>query len=203
LLSTSSGVRVTAIDRVAQGSNTGGRSFYPEPAGPIFGIDMALIKPGNPGESWLMYKIEMAPHPVTDAGEAPKALCTPPLGSDAVTTRGESYTSRAPIVPAASDAERERLGDYVLGRWMPYPSAASDYSTQPLTFEERERVRRWIAQGAPTPDCGGCGIPGEPTAGAGSGSEAGAPDAGDAGRARDGGDAADAADAGDAGDAGP
>jgi hypothetical protein len=167
LLSTSSGVRVTALRRVAQGSNTGGRSFDPEPAGPVFGIDMALINPGNPGESWLMYKIEMAPPPVIDAGAAPRALCTPSVGSDAVTTPGAPYTSRAPIVPAASDAERERLADYILGRWMPYPSAALDYSTQPLTFEERERVRRWIAQGAPTPECGGCGVDTSPTTDAG------------------------------------
>lgn len=157
VLSTSSGVRVTAIGRVAQGANTGARSFDPEPPGAIFGIDMALIEKGNPGASWLMYKIEMAPHPVVDAGPTLNTVCTPPAGSDAVTTRGEAYVPRAPIVSVAPDAERERLADYVLGRYMPYPTGNTSYETQPLTFEERERVRRWIAQGAPTPECGGCG----------------------------------------------
>lgn len=164
ILSTSEGVRVTAINRVAQGANTGGRSFDPQPDGPVFGVDMAIIKappgqPGEPGASWLMYKIEMAPHPVTDAGAASNALCTPPASSDAVLTPGDPYVPRAPIVRAASNDERERLGDLMLGAPMPYPQSAVGYNTQPLTFEERERVRRWIAQGAPTPECGGCGIP--------------------------------------------
>ena len=175
ILSNSSGVRVTAIGRVAQGSNTGGRSFDPAPASPIFGVDMALVEKGNPGLSWLMYKIEMAPLPVVDAASPTSStyLCTPPAGSDAVLTPGDPYTSRAPVAQA-SDAERERLADYVLGRFMPYPSGTVLPETQPLTFEERERVRRWIAQGAPTPECGGCGGVTAPA----SAPDAGATDAG-------------------------
>lgn len=164
-LTSSAGIRVTAINRVAQGANTGGRSFDPQPDGPVFGVDMAIIsadKPGatgNPGASWLMYKIELAPHPVIDAGPNPSYYCTPPAGSDAVTTPGDPYVSRAPIARAASDSERERLSDYILGRSMPYPVGGLGYVFQPLTFDEREQVRRWIAQGAPTPECGGCGTP--------------------------------------------
>lgn len=180
ILNTSSGVRVTAVGRVAQGANTGGSSFDPVPAGRVFGVDMALVEKGNPGASWLMYKIEMAPHPVIDAGPSATYLCTPPSTSDAVTTPGGPYVARANVAKA-SDEERERLADYILGRYMPYPSGSVLPETQPLTFEEREAVRRWIAQGAETPECGGCGaVTPPPDAGAGD-ADAGDDDAGDAG----------------------
>lgn len=159
ILTSGDGVRVTAVGRVAQGSNTGGRSFTPSPAGPEFGVDMALIEKGNPGASWLMYKIEMAPHPVIDAstGVAEKILCTPPPGATPIPSPAAAYAPLAPVIPEANDSERARLEDYILGRYMPYPTPAADAVLQPLTFDERERVRIWIAAGAETRDCGGCG----------------------------------------------
>ena len=63
----------------------------------------------------------------------------------------------APLArPYADDLERTLLSDYVLGREMPYPAPGNAYFSQPLTFQERERIRIWIARGAPVRDCGAC-----------------------------------------------
>ena len=72
-----SGIPLTAIGRVAQGSNTGPRSAASPPS-LFFGEDMPTIDAngnttGNPGNSWLMYKLLLAmpsPEPV-DAGAGP------------------------------------------------------------------------------------------------------------------------------------
>lgn len=152
ILTSNDGVRVTAKGRVAQGANTGGRAFAPSPDGPVFGVDMALIQPGSPGASWLMYKVEMAPHPVVDAGAEPNYACTPPAGSPPLPAKAAPYQPGRAVVPQASDAERERLGNFILGREMPYPPG------QPLSFQQRERIRIWIANGAETRECGGCGV---------------------------------------------
>lgn len=164
VLQTVDGVRA-AISRVAQGANTTARAGTPEPAGKIFGTNMAVIEPGNPGASWLVYKLELAPHPVVDAGPPPTIVCTPPPGEAPV--QPPSTGIFRPLVdhfrPQADDLERSILNDYVLGREMPYPYPPALYSGEdayyfaPLTFQERERIRIWIASGASTRDCGGCG----------------------------------------------
>ncbi len=58
ILETSAGMR-HAIGRVANGSNTGARAAASEPAR-VFGIDMAIVEPGFPDRSWLMYKLLLA-----------------------------------------------------------------------------------------------------------------------------------------------
>ena len=105
----------------------------------------------------------------------------------------------SPLVPqaqrTADEIERSILSDFILGREMPFPVASpGGYGDEPLTFDEREKVRLWIKSlvpGGAVPECGGCGI--VPDADAGkpdaSTADAGASDASDAG------DAADAADA--------
>src|SRR5262249_50641956 len=64
---------------------------------------------------------------------------------------------------ALSDDERTRLGRYITGRGMPYPSnirddvmTPLDVTQLPLTFDELEQVRAWIAQGAPVNECVAC-----------------------------------------------
>jgi hypothetical protein len=195
VLDTSAGVGATALNRIAQGSNTGGRSTSAPASGRHFGVDMPIIDPGNPGNSWLMYKVEMAPPP-TLAEPMPPYGCTSGLLEKQVTF------AFAPLVPQAQrkadDIERSILNDFVLGREMPFPSpGAGGYATASLTFDEREKVRLWIKSlvpGGALPDCGGCDFldAGSPDA---STTDAGATDASDAG---DAGDASDAADAGDA-----
>lgn len=151
LLETSDGVRATAIGRVAQGSNTGATAGAGAAPGPKFGIDMPLVDPGDPGNSWMMYKLLLAPLPTQDAGVLTSTSC-----------------SGAPVQPALvppslvtfselSDDERARLGDLVLGNQMPYPPQPGlDDRSQNLSSQELERVRAWIAQGAQVDDCSAC-----------------------------------------------
>lgn len=200
VLDTSAGVGATALNRIAQGSNTGPRSINPPSPGRIFGVDMPIIDPGNPGNSWLMYKIDLARLPVVKP-QVPKFACTKGL------TEPPQKLVFAPLVPqaqrTADESERAILSNYILGREMPFPVAIpGGYSEEPLTFEEREMVRLWIKSlvpGGAVPECGGCGIVPEADAGtsdASSTTDTGAPDAADAGDAGDAADARDAADAG-------
>lgn len=192
VLETSAGVSLTALNRIAQGANTGARSTNPPAPGRVFGVDMPIIDPGSPGNSWLVYKIDLARPPVQPTPstfactnglkEPPSQLGFAVLAPNARTTAG--------------DLERSILSDFVLGREMPYPvSRSGGYPDEPLTFDEREKVRLWIkglVPGATVPECGGCGDVSGIDSGAPA--DAGASDAGDAGDAADagGGDAADA-----------
>lgn len=196
VLDTSAGIGATAIGRIAQGSNTGGRSSGAPSGSRLFGVDMPIIDPGNPGNSWLMYKIDLARQP-TLTQAVPNFACTAGL------LETEQKFAFAPLAPGAQrnadEIERSILSDFILGREMPFPSAGAggSYDTEPLTFDEREKVRIWIKSlvpGAAMPECGGCGI--VPSADAGAKADAAAPDAG-ATDASDAGDTSDASDASD------
>jgi hypothetical protein len=184
LLDTSAGVGATALNRVAQGANRGPSAGLGTTSERKFGIDMPIIAPGSPGNSWLMYKIDLARLPVAP-GAPPQYACTNGLLEPAVSF---AFTPLAPNAQRSADEiERSILSNYILGREMPFPVAGSSaYEDLPLTFEEREKVRLWIQSllpGSSVPECGGCGI--IPSGDAGS-NEGGAIDAG----------GADAADAG-------
>jgi hypothetical protein len=205
VLDTSAGVGATALKRIAQGSNTGPLSSSPPSGQSRFGVDMPLIDPGNPGNSWLMYKVDLA-RPPGIVDQTDKLACT-----NGVLEQRVPFVF-APLAPrtqrAADDIERSILSDFILGREMPFPLVPSTggYGDAPLTFEEREIVRIWIKSlvpGPAVPECGGCGTytPPDASAGDASGPETGAGDAGDAGDASDASDAgSDAADAADAAD---
>lgn len=162
VLNTSSGVALTALNRIAQGSNTGGGSINPAPPGRVFGVDMPLVDPGNPGNSWLLYKVELARPPVRPSPST--YACTTGLQEAAALGAAAPFAYR-PVAPnarlVASDGERSVLSDFILGREMPFPvSSPGGYPDEALTFDEREKVRSWIEQlvpGASLPECGGCG----------------------------------------------
>lgn len=165
ILQTADGVNKTARNRVAQGANTSGRSYSPEPPDKVFGVNMAIIAPQDPGSSWLMYKVELAPQPVLDAGSRPNIVCTPPPNEPPVSApTAATYQPLTRFQVAADDVERAILNDYVLGREMPYPYPGQYYSQEdryfytPLTFQEREQIRIWIAHGAQTRECGTCDV---------------------------------------------
>jgi hypothetical protein len=163
VLTSSAGVAHTAIDRIAQGANTGGRTARGgEAPGRIFGVDLPLIAPGNPGRSWLLYKIELARLPRLDVGPNPGYVCTGEAGGEPLPPPALPYRPLVPLSLEADEIERDILNDHVLGREMPFPASQVEiYEQQSLTFDERERVRLWIAQGAQTPECGGCGLQSE------------------------------------------
>jgi hypothetical protein len=159
LLDSPDGIRHTAIgvgaQRVAQGSNTGALAAS-GPLGHHFGVDMPIIDPGpdpatggDPGNSWIIYKMLLAvPNDVAAPGAA---ACD---GGTSATTSLPPDPLRQPL----SDDERARLADFVLGREMPFPDdpGAVLQGVAPstsITFDELERVELWIAQGAHVDDC--------------------------------------------------
>jgi hypothetical protein len=150
LMTTPQGIQATAMNRVAQGANTGNNATS-EPPGLVFGVDMPIITPGAPGQSWLMYKMLLA--------DPPTCSSTPGTSCDAGSPGVEA--NRYPLVTPAwgpmSDDERTTLSDYVQGREMPYPadpSASLDSATAPLTWDELDTVSTWIQQGATIPGAG-------------------------------------------------
>ena len=153
LLSTSLGVAKTAIGRVAQGANTGAASGRAESPGHLFGVDMPIIAPGSPANSWLMYKMLLSVPRADDAGlPAVRKRCFPNRDKPNPPSDpfGGNPPSSAPFL-RLDDAERARLSDLVLGNAMPYPSPDNT-----ISFAELERVRVWIEQGAEVDDCGAC-----------------------------------------------
>jgi hypothetical protein len=195
VLDSYTGILKTAYGRVANSANTGGRSGDPSKPRGVFGIDMPLIDPGAPDNSWLLYKIELAREPAVDAGSQ-VWICNTKPGVDTVAFPTSDPFRFDVKVHQADDIERAILNDYVPGREMPYPPAVvTSPIQQALTFDERQRIRLWIAQGAKLEECGGCTpvafLP-PPDGGADAGSDADS----DAGAtATDGGDAStDAAD---------
>ena len=152
-LQTSVGVENTAIERVAQGANTSAGIRFEETSR-VFGINMPIVKRGDPGNSWLLYKVELAPPPIVDSGVNQRFVC----GSVSPTEQRPTYAPLAPARLVADDLEREILSGYVPGREMPYPRRPFPVSSseQPLTLEEREMLRMWIAQGAIVEACEGC-----------------------------------------------
>ncbi|HEX7600197.1 MAG TPA: hypothetical protein VF316_01285 [Polyangiaceae bacterium] len=122
-----------ARSRVANASNTGPRSGAGRPAGNFFPVDMPLIDPGNPGNSFLLYKLLLTPPP---SDGRPEKSCTP----------SPYLLPETNVASGLADGERSRLGDYVLGLPMPASGAGLDET-------QLERLRLWIAQGANVESC--------------------------------------------------
>jgi hypothetical protein len=188
ILQTAGGVRTTVIGTgaplVAEESNTGPLAQPAAAQGKPFGVDMPLVtlnpasSSGNPGASWLLYKVLRGQvRPVDDGVDAGFATCGAAAAPLPVLQLPTPQPPEGLTLPAS---EQEILSQYILGNEMPYPlglpnnestataSAALDctqasgavgYScTLPLTFDELERVRAWITQGATVPagDCTAC-----------------------------------------------
>jgi hypothetical protein len=150
LLDNPQDVAITAVGRVAQGSNTGPRS-QAQPAGLTFAVDMPIVDPGpgspptgDPGHSWLLYKLLMAiPLQPPSMTVQPK-FCDG--GMSAPPTMGPMHL--IPWQPLSGD-ERARLSNIIPGREMPFPgdpSAPLDQPQNTLTPDELELIARWIAQ---------------------------------------------------------
>lgn len=148
LLDTSEGIIHTALGHVSQQANTGSRAGSPVAPGSVFGIDMPIIDPGNPGNSYLVYKMLLL-----SQSKPEQYTC---LGNDKpnlLLDGGDMWL--------ASD-ERQRLANLMTGQMMP------PISPFPTT-DDVERVSEWIAQGAHLESCKAC----YPTPDAGPPKEAG------------------------------
>jgi hypothetical protein len=139
-LTTGAFVASTAIGRVAHEANTGPMA-QPQTPGLAFGEDMPIIDPGSggagdPGDSWLLYKLLLAEVPPASPQAGPFDVQWQPL----------------------SDGERAILGNYVTGREMPYPATPSSTVSYGLSTADMETISLWIAQGATIPAaCAGSG----------------------------------------------
>lgn len=182
ILETPDGVLNTAIGtgpapRVSQESNTGGSAVSAAVQGNPFGVDMPIIgatyspddagtTPGNPGGSYLMYKVLLGQlRPIDDGLDAGYAACG--SASEPIPV-GQLPSPQPAATQMISDSERAILSEFILGNQMPYPLNLSSTtptpasfitptsSTLPLTFEELERIRAWIAQGAHVEACSAC-----------------------------------------------
>lgn len=135
LLDTSEGIIHTALGHVAQQSNTGARAGAPVAPGRVFGIDMPIIDPGNPGNSYIIYKMMLL-----SQSKPEQYNC---LGLDK-----PNFLLDGGDIWLASD-ERNRLSNLMTGQMMP------PISPFPTT-DDVERVSEWIAQGAHLETCLAC-----------------------------------------------
>lgn len=148
LLDTAEGILRTARGHLSQQANTGASSRNPDPAAKVFGIDMPIIDPGNPGNSYLIYKMLLLSE-------------SKPVASSCF-----GYKPNNPILDGGSflpAEERTRLSNLMTGQMMPPLSPFP-------TVDEIERISEWIAQGAQVEPCLACVPPpdaGMPTMDAG------------------------------------
>jgi hypothetical protein len=171
-LNSAAGISATAINRVAEGANTGPVAAPPFPAGLIFGVNTPIVDPGtgapaggNPSNSWLLYKLLLAaPSPCPTVAPASADASAGgdggddgggDGGGDAGVDAAACDPNAAPVAPQTYDVTwqplspdaRETLKNLVQGYNMPYPPAAA------LTLDELEAVNFWIQEGAPVVQC--------------------------------------------------
>lgn len=149
ILETSLGLYNTARNQVAHTTNIGSGTS-PDPSAKKFGVDMAIIAPGDPGASLLMYKVLLPARSPANTPPSTRDRCS----GGSVAPLPPFASSFAPITDGAD--EREVLGSLIRGREMPYLSYGPQPDNLPLTTDELERVRAWIAQGAKVDECGVC-----------------------------------------------
>jgi hypothetical protein len=125
-----SAIKTTAIGRVAEEANWGAFS-HAQPVSRFFGQDMPIVDPGDPGNSWLLYKTLMA---------------TP--SATALTTTASAHS--VPWMPLAN-SERATLASMIPGREMPFPVDTTMLAPG-LELDTLESISLWIAQGATVPD---------------------------------------------------
>jgi hypothetical protein len=131
------GIQSTAIGRASEEVAVGPQALA-EPPSDHFPDGMPIIDPGSggtgdPGNSYLLYKVLMAP-PMAGTGGAPQQ---------------QVYSvTEYPF----SDAERQALAALIPGREMPFPTVVKTTPrTSTMTFDQMQQLSLWIAQGANVP----------------------------------------------------
>jgi hypothetical protein len=138
ILDTPTGILNTAINRASQESNTGALAGLPT-AAEQFSVDMPIIASGSPGDSWLVYKLLLAPNP--PATTSSPATCGD-AGAPASVFQAPSSDPMAPSVPLSA-SEQAILSEMILGEQMPYPYPGLNTA---LGIDAQERIRAWIVQ---------------------------------------------------------
>jgi hypothetical protein len=130
-LSSAEGLAATAINQVAHQTETGPSSGEPLENPDRFGVEMPVIDPGRPGNSYLVYKL------LVNQALWRREEC-----------RSAHWVALAGQCPAPSRAELRRLEDwFVLGQPMPPTGVPA------LGRSDLELLQSWIAQGALTEQC--------------------------------------------------
>ena len=144
-------IRSTAIGVEATEATTGALSV-PITAQNSFPVGMPIIDPGDPGHSFLVYKLLLPDVNGTPDGTG--------AGFSYTTTCGAATPpfDYGPNPHLASPDEAARLAQFVHGRRMPWgdpvPPQTFTNGGTPLNLDELERISVWIQQGAPVVD--GC-----------------------------------------------
>jgi len=120
---------LTAVGKVAHETEQGGAAQHASDHPRRFGVSMAIVAPGDPGQSYLLYKILSSSRFPLDPNDPNDAIAS-----------GESDRLRLSVVTGVS---------------MPAKGGASeDLAMDPSGwFAETEYISAWIAAGAQLPVC--------------------------------------------------
>ncbi len=138
-LSSSEGLLVTAVGKVAHQADTGPNTGLPLQNPSRFGVNMPLIDPGRPDNSYLIYKLLLRPENLGASG----------------------CTTRYPTLSLGANCEEHRTQEaarlrewFVRGQAMPLTRYASDpqgnvtVNDAPVPLETTRGIQAWIRGGA-------------------------------------------------------
>lgn len=152
VLESEDGIRFTALGVPAEEAATGAITTATSPS-PAFPSGMPIIDPGNPADSYLIYKLLL---PSSGARASLSLAYT--LACSKTVTGAFDY---GPSASLASDDETNRLAAHVTGARMPWgdlddAGLAFHFPGTGLSIDDIERIRLWISQGAEVDDCSQC-----------------------------------------------
>jgi hypothetical protein len=142
-------LRITAIGRVAHETEFGDQSGVPLQDSPRFGVQMPLIDPRNPGNSFLLYKLLRNPKNFEPCPAETEQELSPVCMTSA--DPGESLYQRLPlsefdsVLPSPEESERLREW-FVRGEPMPFPRGEA----RGVSLQGLRALTAFIAAGA---DC--------------------------------------------------
>lgn len=136
------GLLRTAISKVAHQTEVGAKTGVPLENAPRLGIQMPIVAPGRPENSYLMYKLLRREESFQDQS------------GDLCGTRYAVGFGGGCLPPSAEEAARLRES-VVRGDYMPPPGYPGLDDEQPANHRSKMRaIQAWIRAGAPAdPDC--------------------------------------------------
>jgi hypothetical protein len=136
-LDSAAGLQKTAIGRIAHQTEIGPRGGGLPNASPLrLGVQMPIIDPGRPGNSYLLYKLVRKDRNFRRTVGDPNDVCTSELG----------VLLPPGVCLPPPDEEKVRLREWFV-RGDPMPLTETDQ----LTLQRLKRLQEWIAKGAICP----------------------------------------------------